>query len=626
MIRISSKDICKYKYDPILEYFIDKNCSSYQILDKVVIKHTNAFILYEGIIKDLTESSNVNNIKKVFIIELPYISINLLSNQNAKQIFENIMNIPIPSTHCLKRLGFSFNPNTNSFTIVYDKDNKEHFTHLFKAETKTITTLYKLHYFYSLCKVVNSFHTNHKHNMPLSLIHSDLLFLDSKTKQLYTIDYMFYAIVQLLIQEPFIYKDILSYYGYIHYPSSIDSITKYYKSDNKYDNINMTIFLNDIVLLCIVLVQVFLPKSDFDDLLNECVCAFNLKTPPLFISNMKNKVIALIVNDILKLNTFDISKVGNINDLISRIESVIKSNTNAGEKTKLNNFVCLYCGAEMTKKHDCDDDDYNDFGNENKNEQNIEMIYKQISETIESIPQIQEMNIDNTLDKINTIDTSIFKQVGIANESILKFIKNQEQKYNELIVYINNLLLRMKNIKVDGLNAHVEKFKEELKKANEMLKEVYDEDNQDTSRKEEFDEVKLKLEECENNMKKSFEEFTSFVNNSQKIQGRFNFDTKLEDLMNELKSLFSEFINKIKSYYKDYALEISKYQNSLDEYIDQFDKCGGMKDDNENKKEDNKINDDNNCYTNEGNVETKGGNNETDNGNNEIKEENEQRE
>ena len=183
----------------------------------------------------------------------------------------------------------------------------------------------------------------------------------------------------------------------------------------------------------------------------------------------------------------------------------------------------------------------------------------------------------------------------------------------------------MKNIKVDGLNAHVEEFKEELKKANEMLKEVYDEDNQDTSRKEEFDGVKRKLEECESNMKKSFEEFTSFVSNSQKIQGRFNFDTKLEDLMNELKSLFSEFINKIKSYYKDYALEISKYQNSLDEYIDQFDNCGGIKDDNGNKKEDNRIKDDN-YYTNDGNVETKGGNNETDNGNNEIKEENEQRE
>ena len=616
----------KYKYDPTLEYFIDKNSSSYQIIDKVVIKHTNAFILYEGIIKDLTESSNVNNIKKVFIIELPYISINLLSNQNSKQLFENIMNIPIPSTHCLKRIGFSFDPNANSFSIVYDKENKEHFTHLFKAETKTITTLYKLHYFYSLCKVVNSFHTNHKHNIPLSLIHSDLLFLDTKTKQLYTVDSIFYAIVQLLIQEPFLYKDILVYYGYIHFPSSIDNISKYYKSDSKYDNINMNIFLNDIVLLCVVLIQIFLPKSDFDDLLNECVCAFNLKTQPLFITNMNNKVIALMVNDILKLNTFDISKIGNINDLISRIESLIKSNTNAGEKTKLNNFVCLYCGAEMTKKHDCDDDDFNDFGDENKNEENIEMIYKQISETIESIPQIQELNIKNTLDKINTIDTSIFKQVGIANESILKFIKSQEQKYNELIVYINNLLLRMKNIKVDGLNAHVEEFKNELNKANEMLKEVYDEDNQDTSRKEEFDVIKSKLEQCENNMKKSFEEFTSFVSNSQKIQGRFNFDTKLEDLMNELKTLFNEFINKIKSYYQDYTLEISKYQNSLDEYINQFDNNVITDEDNGNKNEDNEIKDDN-FYTNEVNVKTKGGNNETNDGNNnEIKEENERRE
>ena len=124
MLRLKSSEI-NLDVEPTLEYFTERNNMNYKIVDKTLLSYSNCFLLYEGTIKSVLDNSN-NKTKKVFIVEINYIDKSTLNNLNNKKQFEYSIKISdeFSEEKCLKRIGFEYNEEENSFLIIYDKENK----------------------------------------------------------------------------------------------------------------------------------------------------------------------------------------------------------------------------------------------------------------------------------------------------------------------------------------------------------------------------------------------------------------------------------------------------------------------------------------------------------------------
>ena len=542
MLRVSTRDF-KLKGDSVLEYFAERNSTNYKIIDKNFLVSNNCFSLYEGASKDPSEKNQ--KIKKVFIIELYYVDKENLNNQQNKKQFEfSTKNVLEVNDNCLKRIGFDYNEEKNIFSIVYEKESKEYINLKNKTCNSRLLTLY---YFLSLLKTVKTFHINY--NISFGLIHPDLLFLDSASHQLYTVDNIFFGIVQLVNKTKNI--DILNYYGYLKL-DKLDSICNSYPIQNKVLNIPQLHYKCDIILLCILLKWLF-SKKTYDYELFDLFQQINNESEINYAIENDKKLSNIIKDTLNYENGFIFEKIKDVSYLITKIEGMVNKELKDDKLNVNMPFVCLNCGMKLLKNHMCK-------SLEMKENKNNEKIIKELIEKVNNIPVIQATQL-NLYEKIEEIDSNLFIKINKVNQDILLYIKKEETKFNEIINYINDLLLKTKAVKIEKINEECEKTKKILNETIIVFENINKTDKlKDISEKN--------LQNILEKVRIAFESFQDFVLNSQKSLNHFNFDEKLNDIIIEMKNEYLSFIDSINKHYSFYLDTTNQYISTLNIYVE----------------------------------------------------------
>lgn len=549
MLRLKSSEI-NLDVEPTLEYFTERNNMNYKIVDKTLLSYSNCFLLYEGTIKSVLDNSN-NKTKKVFIVEINYIDKSTLNNLNNKKQFEYSIKISdeFSEEKCLKRIGFEYNEEENSFLIIYDKENKEYFDFKSRAHSRML----KLYYFMALGKQIRNFHN--VFNISMGLIHPELLFIDTATKQLFTVDNIFYGIVQLVNKE--MNFDILSYYGYLQI-NKIGAIADSYPSQNKGVMKQQIHFKCDVIILTLILMYLFGTKT-YDTELYEFNQTVNSGTK-LKIEIDDEDSITSIINDTLGTkNLFETEKVKDINFIMTKIEIMLSRELKEEKLNIHSNYVCLNCGLKMTKNHMCETSQIKTTQKDEK----LSLLY----DKIENIPKIQVIPLKR-YQKIEDIDEGIFSKIKRANDEIILFIKKEEKKFNNLILYVNELLLKTKNSKIEALNVECEKTRQKLKNILDLFEQL----SQEKSDISVISKYEKELADLLIGVNKVYEDFKNFVSSYQRTLSHFNFDEKISDLLKEVQKEYLTFISSISTQYKTFIEDSNKYVKLLNDYISQFPK------------------------------------------------------
>lgn len=216
-------------------------------------------------------------------------------------------------------------------------------------------------------------------------------------------------------------------------------------------------------------------------------------------------------------------------------------------------FVCLNCGMKLLKNHMCK-------SLEMKENKNNEKRIKELIEKVNNIPVIQTTQL-NLYEKIEEIDSNLFIKINKVNQDILLYIKKEETKFNEIINYINDLLLKTKAVKIEKINEECEKTKKILNETIIVFENINKTDKlKDISEKN--------LQNILEKVRIAFESFQDFVLNSQKSLNHFNFDEKLNDIIIEMKNEYLSFIDSINKHYSFYLDTTNQYISTLNIYVE----------------------------------------------------------
>lgn len=549
----------KNSHDSALSFFPSLTT---QIDQKILLYFSNAFSLFEGVYLK----------KKVFVIELNYLTVEMVKKINNVSQFQNNTLKYIPDDKNLVRIGYFYNINESLFTIIYEKGNMTPW-----ILPKDSSTLQRYQYFYSLLTIVSSFHNK---GYSLGLIHPGLIFFDESIK-MYTLDNMFYAIIPLIDKKENI--QLMSYFGY--FQSNIyEQIISSYESNNTNDSLFLK---TDIIMLCVIFKFLFSKKS-YDAILCECEVYMNTQNSRFHIENEPG--LTQFFDD---MATNDYNKISTIKQMIQTFSQIFTKETQKANPN-LAAFACIKCGIKhntYSTFHKCE---------EKKGKKKRDLKTKEqldsLDEQIGNMPHLKTVSLYNQYSQKEDL---LYKEIELLQNDIVILISNEEKKFNIIMDYAQNMFKEIEKEKRRVLNDKIKQFEEiiqkltddfvaKIKKARNISIMSYKMSKKRDSviqlESESLYSYITTLDNQKKELKDSEKEYEEFVKNSQKIFGHPNYEAKLEDLMNKIKEEYMRFINVTIDYLYEFQEKIEENNEVLKKDLEMYNKMKSKQEKYENKK------------------------------------------
>ena len=559
------------------EFSAEKVKSKFQLITNYL------FELYSGIITN--EETDV----EVFMITFRIIDYDVKIIENIKKYILNVeqklKNNQKIFNFFLNRLGFCKIHNRIHF--VYEKSNMQllDFETLGENLNDKNKVVQKLFVFKSLVDNIKECHNN---EIKLTLIHPNLIFID-QNNVIKMVDFIF---PQLFKNYDFNSNlDIALYFGFFDLMKVNEIINEL--NDKKLG------FKNDIILLCLILNFYFSKDTENNSTISYCKLMYELEKDYILKNTQllnllkfnQNTEIKNFILQTLKTNYYEIKSMKEAETAYSEmlnilIKSIKCDGKDCKEEAKNMKLVCfhLVCKKCLTS-HKCSklmegksefDVQYNIYRNKIDE---LKSMANKITLPKQNFSKYFSKNIEPTFSKIN----EMHKKYEV-------FFNMNEQKLNNMIEVVENILLKKKNTEHTRIVKFKDDLKDDLKKivtdVQENLLKQNEKNKLDSSKIGELNESKLSKPEIKKsiyegildknvqNYDKLFETFDilnvlinkyeNYLTAERDLKMHLNYNINIKYLLGKIYDKSAEFLNELKT------THFSKFINETKQFTDKL--------------------------------------------------------
>jgi hypothetical protein len=546
----------------------------------------NLFDIYEGIYgKDN---------KSVVIMTLKFLDIPLNIDELHKTMINNKINedkfldisIALRKIIHLNKVGYYFHEAENYLSYIYWKDafsivNLEELFFSIKCDHRKIV---KLQLFHDIIKTIQVYHRAHRR---FSIIHPLMFILCDRGFSL--LDLFLDDIIKTI--DKFRNFQLCNFFGYFEIDkiSEIEEFEKFekYRTFEHYYKV-------DLILCALNLAFLFSPQKNnifgdfnfYEKLVHDLQKDYLTKNSSFsnFLSNVKDEKIKKLILKHMHLDLKDFSNIDNfVADFQKMLieeydlfycfdcdekeenydENLMKVDLNKNEMKFLNydcfHVLCKIC--KNSKAHKCKD----------INENNFAFYYKHYTSEVERLKDITDRlpTLDEEFKLFNEFDDPlkmIFSEISNEHIKVDRLVRKEEEKLNSILQHTDELLSK----RIISDISHIDILYEDLEKR--VLKIKFD--IEEINKGKENPDKKLErinnilkdenLDEYVSTLDNSLKTFESFLNVTQDMKNRTNFDKRVQNALDKMRHKTDNLFNEV----SEISLSQKDFLKSLDDSVD----------------------------------------------------------